>query len=56
METMNKNKAVRSSGTPRPGPLCRGNLPMEDTGIPTFSTALNTDKSQNNEEAKMSME
>ena len=25
-ETMNKNKAVRPSGTSTPGPLCRGNL------------------------------
>ena len=29
---------------------------MEDTGTPTFPAAPNTDKSQDNEEAKMSME
>jgi len=25
-ETMNKNKAIRSSGTPMSGPICRRNL------------------------------
>lgn len=45
MGNYEENKAIQIFRHTQPGPICRRTLlPVEDTGIPTFPRAPNTDK------------
>lgn len=53
-ETMNKNRAFRSSGNPCQALYAEETSIRKDTGTPTFPRASNIDNSPDNEAAKLS--